>query len=437
MCVERKRRRIRPRPTERRARRRTAAGSAAAPSACSASRPPTVRAPTRSAGQRTCQGDHTCAETTPRRERPPNPMPPATARRRSATAPAASMSVADDTDKPDDGDACTADVCTNGVPSNPDLPRGTLCATDGSKACDGTRRVQRAHVPRRARRHRQRRADGGSRRRPSSRSGAPTARLVGTGRAADRGGRLEPAADDVGDVDLGRRSCRCPATGTTWCSPATRRAAGAGTGVNVRRDVGDGQSRRRPRRRGGHREHHDLVHARPAAPTTRAARRARTDRSSGSRAPARAGSGGVWYNPLGATGGETRRVASCRRPGNVRVVAIFANQLYGSSSAERSPTCSRSASARRSPRTRPPPRSRACRPAARARTRTRCSISRRRPRRRHALRRGQGTHGRHGGLQKWTFNGTTWTPGRDPEHRHRNAPATVASPATPSADGHA
>jgi hypothetical protein len=42
------------------------------------------------------------------------------------------------------------------------------------------------------------------------------------------------------------------------------------------------------------------------------------------------GTGGVWYNTLGATGGEIRVVST---PGDVRVVNIFANQLYGSSNA--------------------------------------------------------------------------------------------------------
>jgi hypothetical protein len=43
---------------------------------------------------------------------------------------------ADDNDLPVDGNACTKDVCTNGTPSNPKLPAGTTCSTDGSKSCD-------------------------------------------------------------------------------------------------------------------------------------------------------------------------------------------------------------------------------------------------------------------------------------------------------------
>jgi hypothetical protein len=49
--------------------------------------------------------------------------------------------VADDTDKPVDGNACTQDLCANGTPSNPDLASGTTCGTNlvcnGSGACVG------------------------------------------------------------------------------------------------------------------------------------------------------------------------------------------------------------------------------------------------------------------------------------------------------------
>jgi hypothetical protein len=42
--------------------------------------------------------------------------------------------------------------------------------------------------------------------------------------------------------------------------------------------------------------------------------------------------GGVWYNTLGATGGEVRVVGGLAgTPADVRVVNIFANQLYGDS----------------------------------------------------------------------------------------------------------
>ncbi|MBL8740867.1 MAG: Ig-like domain-containing protein, partial [Myxococcales bacterium] len=51
------------------------------------------------------------------------------------------VSVDDDTDVPVDNNACTGDVCTAGVPSNPDLPAGTTCGAgltcDGAGTCGG------------------------------------------------------------------------------------------------------------------------------------------------------------------------------------------------------------------------------------------------------------------------------------------------------------
>lgn len=44
-------------------------------------------------------------------------------------------SVDDDSDLPDDNNACTDDVCTNGAPSNPNLMAGTSCGT--TLVCDG------------------------------------------------------------------------------------------------------------------------------------------------------------------------------------------------------------------------------------------------------------------------------------------------------------
>jgi len=45
------------------------------------------------------------------------------------------VAVNDDNDKPVDNNACTADVCAAGVPSNPALPASTTC--EGNKQCDG------------------------------------------------------------------------------------------------------------------------------------------------------------------------------------------------------------------------------------------------------------------------------------------------------------
>jgi hypothetical protein len=50
-----------------------------------------------------------------------------------------SVTVADDTDLPVDGNPCTADVCASGVPSNPPLAAGTSCslASGAAAECDG------------------------------------------------------------------------------------------------------------------------------------------------------------------------------------------------------------------------------------------------------------------------------------------------------------
>nr|HEX4314001.1 hypothetical protein [Kofleriaceae bacterium] len=45
-------------------------------------------------------------------------------------------SITDNTDVPNDHNACTSDVCTMGVPSNPDLGSGTTCGTN--LQCDGS-----------------------------------------------------------------------------------------------------------------------------------------------------------------------------------------------------------------------------------------------------------------------------------------------------------
>jgi hypothetical protein len=45
------------------------------------------------------------------------------------------VEMVDDADTPMDGLQCTADVCSNGVPSNPMETDGTLCTQDGGKLC--------------------------------------------------------------------------------------------------------------------------------------------------------------------------------------------------------------------------------------------------------------------------------------------------------------
>ena len=46
--------------------------------------------------------------------------------------------IVDETDVPDDGNACTNDVCNDGTPSNPPKPTGTACGTGGKLVCDGS-----------------------------------------------------------------------------------------------------------------------------------------------------------------------------------------------------------------------------------------------------------------------------------------------------------
>jgi hypothetical protein len=43
-----------------------------------------------------------------------------------------------DTDLPVDGNQCTDDVCTAGVPTNPSFPLGTTCSQSGGTVCNGT-----------------------------------------------------------------------------------------------------------------------------------------------------------------------------------------------------------------------------------------------------------------------------------------------------------
>src|SRR5205814_1034821 len=52
----------------------------------------------------------------------------------------------DDTDKPVDNKQCTADVCSNGVASNPGLPVGTACNQNGVK-CDGNGNCVQCNAP--------------------------------------------------------------------------------------------------------------------------------------------------------------------------------------------------------------------------------------------------------------------------------------------------
>ena len=48
------------------------------------------------------------------------------------------VSTIDNGDLPVDGNPCTADLCSAGVSSNPKLPAGTICSGDGARSCDAS-----------------------------------------------------------------------------------------------------------------------------------------------------------------------------------------------------------------------------------------------------------------------------------------------------------
>ena len=111
------------------------------------------------------------------------------------------MIVNDDTDLPVDGNACTDDVCTAGVPSNPNLSSGTTCGTNlmcnGQGACVGCITAANcgtdtdlpdAHLQRgrRLRRHQRRRRNAAARPEPDGAATASSVQCDGTGSVADR-----------------------------------------------------------------------------------------------------------------------------------------------------------------------------------------------------------------------------------------------------------
>ena len=90
-----------------------------------------------------CQGDHTCGHIDAQAGTAAGTDATGNCHKSVCDGAGAVMSAVDDTDKPVDGNSCTGDVCTNGTPTNPNLPAGTLCTTtasapDGSKVCDGS-----------------------------------------------------------------------------------------------------------------------------------------------------------------------------------------------------------------------------------------------------------------------------------------------------------
>ncbi len=188
-----------------------------------------------------CQGDHTCGHID---------APAGTAAGTDATGnchklacdgAGAVISAVDDTDTLVDGNSCTGDVCTNGTPTNPNLPAGTRCTTtasapDGSKVCDGsaacnpiTFRVVRVGT------------GGGALSDGSTQVFVEERRLdgslVGTVPLPVGTNRRAEAADDLGLGDIGRRSIA-----------VRRRALPRAGGLRDRTRDEQHRDRRRPRR---------------------------------------------------------------------------------------------------------------------------------------------------------------------------------------------
>ena len=343
-----------------------------------------------------------------RRERPPNPMPPSTARRTLCDGNGGNTSVADDTDKPVDGDACTSDVCTNGVPSNPDLPRGTPLRGRRIEGVRRTERVQRAHVPRRARRHRHGRADRSASTAVFVEERRTDGSLVGTALALPTAaaGANRPLTMSA-YVDVGGRTCRCPRRALPDArrlrgGAGHRQSSSAATAATVNRVVGRVDV-------GGN--VNTTTSYTTACSGNNARSAASTDGSEFWLAGARQrGTGGVWYNHARRDRRRDARVGvdaptTCASRRDLRQPAV---RLLERRDVRR--TCSRSASARRRRRTRPRtslpglPTSGAS-PYAYALF----DLRGRRPRgsTRCTSRTGDGTAAC--GVQKWTFNGTTWT----------------------------
>ena len=100
------------------------------------------RAPTPPASTRTCTSGQCGVSNTAAGTALPAADRRATARRSSATARVRVVTVADDTDKPVDGNACTQDLCSGGLPSNPPETAGTTCAQSGGSRCNGSGRLR-------------------------------------------------------------------------------------------------------------------------------------------------------------------------------------------------------------------------------------------------------------------------------------------------------
>jgi len=235
------------------------------------------------------------------------------------------VSSVDDTDLPVDGNPCTKDVCTNGAPTNPDLPAGALCSTtasppDGSKVCDGnaacnalTFRVVRVGTGTGALGSgataafvEERRLDG---------SVVATVALPTAAAGSNHMLTMSGSATSDGCLSLSADGHYLAVAGydatvgtATVVSSTNNRVAGRIDAAGVV----------------------DTSTFFPTANNGNNARGAATTDGSEFWIAGAGGTtnGGVWYNMLGSAGTETRVVST---PNNVRCVGIFNNQLFGSS----------------------------------------------------------------------------------------------------------
>ena len=279
--------------------------------------------------QRTCLGNGMCGHTDAAAGAAAEPDAANNCKKAVCDGSGATMSAVDDTDLPVDGNACTSDVCTNGVVSNPSLPPGTTCAADGSKACDATPacnaltfRVVRVGTGTGALGDNsteafveERRIDGslvGTVTLPTAPSGTtpPVQQpLTMSGLATSEGG-LSLSADG--------RYLMLAGYGTAPGMPMVIMSASATVNrVAGRIDIAGNV---------------DTSTAFPASFSGNNVRSAAsTDGLEIWIAGAGGGTGGVWYNVFQAITGATHTLLT---PTSVRCVSIFGNQLYGTQNAD-------------------------------------------------------------------------------------------------------
>jgi len=275
--------------------------------------------------QRTCATDHTCGAMNAPAGTAAEPDNVPNCQKAVCNGSGGVTSAVDNTDKPDDGDPCTKDICTNGTPSNPDLPAGALCASDGSKACDAagacntlTFRVVRVGTGTGSLSSNsaavfveERRIDG---------SLVGTVPLPTTAALPQRPLTMSGSATSEGALSLSSdgRYLALAGYATGEGTPSVASTLSATTNRVVGRIDVSGTV--------------NTTTAFPMASNANNIRGAVTTDGGEVWIAGGSGSGnssgGVWYNQTGATTNETHTLLM---PDSVRALAIFGDQLYGSS----------------------------------------------------------------------------------------------------------